>query len=98
MTIRSFYKDTHEPFLIFLHQSLTDYELALEKISEAVNSVESDSNGYISQSFLEGEVTEAFEKVGLEAKAFADDANEIINRVRDLVTNPEIVEYEVIDN
>gem|GEM_PF-2096518 len=96
--IRGFYKNTHEPFLIFLHQSLTDYELALEKISEAVNSVESDSNGYISQSFLEGEVTEAFEKVGLEAKAFADDANEIINRVSDLVTTPEIDESEVMDN
>src|SRR5690625_603981 len=96
--IRGFYKNTHEPFLIFLHQSLTDYELALEKISEAVNSVESDSNGYISQAFLEGEVTEAFEKVGLEAKAFADDANEILNNVSDLVTTTEIDESEVMDN
>jgi len=96
--IRRFYKNTHEPFLIFLHQSLTDYELALEKISEAVNSVESDSNGYISQFFLEGEVTEAFEKVGLEAKEFADDANEILNNVSDLVTTTEIDESEVMDN
>src|SRR5690625_1602377 len=98
MTIRSFYKDTHEPFLIFLHQSLTDYEQALERISEAVNSVESDSNGYISQAFLEGEVTEAFDKVGREAKEFADDANEIINRVSDLVSTPEIDESEVMNN
>src|SRR5690625_3526218 len=97
-SIRGFYKDTHEPFLIFLHQSLTDYEQALGKISEAVNSVESDSNGYISQAFLEGEVTEAFDKVGQEAKEFADDANEIINRVSDLVSTPEIDESEVMDN
>src|SRR5690625_763673 len=96
--IRGFYKNTHEPFLIFLHQSLTDYEQALGKISEAVNSVESDSNGYISQAFLEEEVTEAFEKVGLEAKAFADDANEILNNVSDLVTTTEIDESEVMDN
>src|SRR5690625_1581462 len=97
-SIRAFYKDTHEPFLIFLHQSLTDYEQALERISEAVNSVESDSNGYISQAFLEGEVTEAFDKVGRGAKEFADDANQIINRVSDLVSTPEIDESEVMDN
>src|SRR5690625_2517964 len=96
--IRGFYRDTHGPFLIFLHQSLTEYEQALERISEAVNSVESDSNGYISQAFLEGEVTEAFDKVGREAKEFADDANEIINRVSDLVSTPEIDESEVMDN
>src|SRR5690625_4086027 len=97
-SIRGFYKDTHEPFLIFLHQSLTDYEQALGKISEAVNSVESDSNGYISQSFLDVEVTEAIDKVGREAKEFADDANQIINRVSDLVTTPEIDESEVMNN
>jgi len=96
--IRDFYRDTHGHFLIFLHQSLTEYEQALERISEAVNSVESDSNGYISQAFLEGEVTEAFDKVGREAKEFADDANEIINRVSDLVSTPEIDESEVMDN
>ena len=33
-SIRGFYKNTHEPFLIFLHQSMTDYELALEKIRD----------------------------------------------------------------
>src|SRR5690625_3056235 len=98
MTIRSFYSVTLGHFLIFLHQSLTDYEQALGKISEAVNSVESDSNGYISQAFLEGEVTEAFDKVGREATEFADDANEIINRVSDLVSTPEIDESEVMDN
>ena len=98
MTIRSFYRDTHGHFLIFLHQSLTEYEQALERISEAVNTVESDSNGYISQSFLEEEVTEAFDKVGREAAEFADDANEIINRVSDLVSTPEIDESEVMDN
>src|SRR5690625_2696326 len=96
--IRGFYRDTHGPFLIFLHQSLTEYEQALGKISEAVNSVESDSNGYISQAFLEEEVTEAFDKVGREAKEFADDANEIINRVSDLVSTPEIDESEVMNN
>src|SRR5690625_2372262 len=98
MTIRSFYRDTHGHFLIFLHQSLTEYEQALERISEAVNSVESDSNGYISQAFLEGEVRESFDKVGREATEFADDANEIINRVSDLVSTPEIDESEVMDD
>ena len=63
-----------------------------------MNTVESDSNGYISQSFLEEEVTEPFDKVGREAKEFADDANEIINRVSDLVSTPEIDESEVMDN
>lgn len=32
--IRAFYQDTYEPFLIFLHQSLTDYENLLKEMKE----------------------------------------------------------------
>ena len=51
--IRAFYQDTHEPFLIFLHQSLTDHENLLKNMKEAINSFESNDGGYINQKYSE---------------------------------------------
>src|SRR5690625_7610290 len=42
--IRSFYETVHEPFLIFLYESLISYAKVLQKIKNDVNSYESDEN------------------------------------------------------
>lgn len=66
--IRGFYQDMYEPFLIFLKQSLKDYKQALTEIREKVIAFESnEETGYISQAFLENDVTEGFNQVGEEA-------------------------------
>lgn len=41
-SIRSFYEYVHQPFLIFLHQSLTDYSNVLKKINSSVRDYEQD--------------------------------------------------------
>lgn len=96
--IRGFYKDTHEPFLIHLHQSLTNYKQALKATSEAIHSFESDSEGYVSQEFLLNDVKEGYDQAGKTAKALTDEANQIINSVQDIVSIKEIDETEMMDS
>src|SRR5690625_852603 len=61
--IRAFYDECHRPFLIFLYQSLVDYEEKLTQMKAAVDSFESHSDGYISQAFLENDVEEGRDEV-----------------------------------
>ncbi|HZW67481.1 MAG TPA: LXG domain-containing protein [Pseudogracilibacillus sp.] len=96
--IRNFFKDYHETFLIFLHQSLIDYESALNAISDAIEAFESDSNGYVSRIFLEGQVTAGFNRTGRQAKKFANDTNDIIDDISDLVSISAINESEVMNH
>lgn len=98
LAIRAFYKDTHEPFLIFLHQSLTDYENLLKEMKEAIESYESHDSGYISQAYIENEVIEGFDKVETKVIELTSDANSIIEKVDDLVSISEINESQVIED
>ena len=95
--IRAFYQDTHELFLIFLHQSLTDHENLLKNMKEAIDTFESNEDGYISQKYLESEVVEGFDKVEAQVTELTDDANSIIEGVSDLVTISEIDESAMIN-
>src|SRR5690625_6691185 len=61
--IRAFYDECHLPFLTFLYNSLVNYEEKLREMKLAVDSFESDPNGYISQEFLENDVEEGLDKV-----------------------------------
>src|SRR5690625_4424612 len=89
----------YEPFLVFLQKSLKDYEKALTEIKEKVTAFESnDENGYISQAFLENDVTEGFNQVGEEAQTFVNDANGILDDVSHLVTPPKIDESVLMDH
>lgn len=96
--IRHFYKDMHEPFLIFLHQSFTDLSFALQDVSKRITSFEPAPGGYVSQRFLEREVTEGFERVGREAVNLTNDAQAILDQVRDLVSIRSLDGSEVMDS
>lgn len=51
--IRSFYDEGHQPILIQLHQSFTDYENIITKIQDAILSFEFFQDGFISENFLD---------------------------------------------
>lgn len=95
--IRHFYQDTHEPFLIFFQQSLSDYQAALEKISEAVFSYESNPSGYVRQDYLESDVPQGLQRAGDEAQQLTAEAQAIINSISDLVSIPAFDESGVMD-
>ncbi|WP_191126242.1 T7SS effector LXG polymorphic toxin [Cerasibacillus terrae] len=96
--IRSFYNDFHQPFLIFLHQSLTDYQHTLTELKEAVETFEPNANGYVSQEFLENDVKSGLDDVKTTAIDFTSEANSIIGSVQDIVSIEKIDESEVVDN
>ncbi|TXL66723.1 hypothetical protein FHP05_04890 [Cerasibacillus terrae] len=96
--IRAFYDDCHQPFLIFLHQSLIDYQNTLTELKEAVETFEPDENGYVSQEFLENDVKNGLDEVKTTAIDLTSEANSIIGSVQDIVSIEKIDESEVVDN
>lgn len=96
--IRAFYQDTHELFLIFLHQSLTDYENLLNEMKDAISTYEPNESGYVSQAYIENDVVEGFDKVKTQVTELTNDANSIIDNINDLVAIPEFDESTVMDD
>jgi len=96
--LRAFFKDTHEPFIVLLHQSLTNYGNILREMNEAIDTFESNESGYISQEFIESEVIEGFDKVETKVIELTDDANSILEEVNELVTTDKIDESSVVED
>src|SRR5690625_504678 len=63
----------------------------------AVNSFESDPNGFISQEFLENDVEEGLDEVEKTTIELTDDANSIIESVQDIVNVEKIDETGVVE-
>ena len=76
--IRAFYNECHQPFLIFLYQSLVDYQSVLTGMKDAVDSFESNKSGFVSQAFLESDVEDGLDKVEKKTIELTDDANSIL--------------------
>lgn len=47
IAIRSFFNEVHQPFLIFLYQSMVDFQGVLVRMQDTIKSFEPDSNGFI---------------------------------------------------
>lgn len=95
--IRSFFNEVHQPFLLFLYQSLQEYKNVLSKMQDSVDAFEPNPSGLIRQDFLENEVTDGFEKVKNRTVELTDDANSIISSVQDLVWVNRIDDTEVLE-
>ena len=96
--IRYFFHEVHQPFLIFLYQSLQDYKTVLKKMQNSVETFEPNPSGLIRQDFLENEVTNGFDKAKDRAMALTDDANSIIGSVQDLVAVDRIDDTAVLES
>ncbi|MDQ0213945.1 putative ribonuclease toxin of YeeF-YezG toxin-antitoxin module [Oikeobacillus pervagus] len=96
--IRHFYNECHQPFLIFLAQSLVDYQMALEKLKEAVNTFEPNHSGLIRETFLEQNVEDGLCHLKEKTEELTDEANRIIQSVEDIVSLQKIDDSEVMNN
>ncbi|WP_158591826.1 ribonuclease YeeF family protein [Oceanobacillus halophilus] len=96
--IRAFYLECHQPFLIFLYQSLVNYQNILSGMKEAIHSYESDSSGFVSQEFIQSNVTEGLRRIENKTLELTGEANSIIASVQDLVSVRQVNESEVIGN
>src|SRR5699024_10793035 len=76
---------------------MVDYKNTLTEMKDATESFESHPSGFVSQEFLEQDVTDGFDKVKNVTTELTDEANSIIERVQDLVSVKKIDPSEVMD-
>src|SRR5699024_1307276 len=76
---------------------MVDYKNTLTKMKDATESFESHPSGFVSQEFLEQDVTDGFDKVKNVTTELTDEANSILERVQDLVSVKKIDPSEVMD-
>ncbi|MEC1440527.1 T7SS effector LXG polymorphic toxin [Bacillus sonorensis] len=88
--IRAFYKECHTPFLQFYDTFIEEYSSALKKMKSALNSLEPNHNGFISQSFLEHELEQGLNAADRTTKNLVSKANATIAKVSHIVDLPEL--------
>ncbi|MYL40640.1 ribonuclease YeeF family protein [Virgibacillus salexigens] len=96
--MRTFYNECHQPFLIFLYQSLVDYQNTLVDMKQAIGTYESNTNGFIDQGFLENEVDPSLDIVKTKTIELTNEANHILGSVQDIVAIPKIDESRVVED
>ncbi|KZZ84135.1 T7SS effector LXG polymorphic toxin [Bacillus sp. SJS] len=95
--IRSFYQESHIPFIVYYGRVLTEYRRNLKSMSDAIQAVEPESNGYIIENFLEKDVTEGLNKVKDVTISLTDEVNAVIDQIKDIASINHIKDGELID-
>lgn len=84
--IRSFYQHVHQTFLIFLHQSLTDYTFILKEMRTSVSNFEGDNNGFIHEGFISEDVRSGIDRAEEMTYDLINIINEEMNSVSDIIS------------
>ncbi|MGG3628328.1 LXG domain-containing protein [Bacillus licheniformis] len=88
--IRAFYKECHTPFLQFYDTFIEEYSSVLKKMKSALNSLEPNHNGFISQTFLEHELEQGVNAADRTTKHLVSKANATISKVSHIVDLPDL--------
>ncbi|MCZ0068991.1 LXG domain-containing protein [Bacillus sonorensis] len=88
--IRAFYEECHTPFLRFYESFIEEYQSTLKKIKNALNSLEPNHNGYISQAFLDHDLEQGLNAADRTTKNLVSKANATIAKVSHIVDLPDL--------
>ncbi|MED4936140.1 LXG domain-containing protein [Heyndrickxia coagulans] len=88
--IRGYFRDFHQPFLIYLQSFLSGYNGQLNEILKDLSALEPDPNGYIQEAFIQDSVIPALKKLENTIGHLLEDANTAIQEVSDLVALPKL--------
>ncbi|MCY8023516.1 ribonuclease YeeF family protein, partial [Bacillus licheniformis] len=88
--IRAFYEECHTPFLQFYNTFIEEYSSTLKKMKSALNSLEPNHNGFISQSFLEHELENGLNAADRTTKHLVSKTNATIAKVSHIVDLPDL--------
>ncbi|MED1633474.1 T7SS effector LXG polymorphic toxin [Bacillus licheniformis] len=88
--IRAFYEECHTPFLQFYDTFIEEYSSTLKKMKSALNSLEPNHNGFISQSFLEHELENGLNAADRTTKHLVSKTNATITKVSHIVDLPDL--------
>lgn len=95
--IRSFYNDAHLPFLHFFLTFKEEFDRKLKQMGDSLTALESNPNGFIRESFLEGEVEEGLTEISQVTSHLTEESNAIMNQVADIVALPHLDDSGVQD-
>ncbi|WP_248510132.1 T7SS effector LXG polymorphic toxin [Sporosarcina sp. NCCP-2222] len=95
--IRSFYDEVHLPFIQLFHMMQSDFVNVLERMTAALTTLEPHPSGWIQESFLEGEVEQGLDEIARITASLTDEANQIMNKVADIVALPHLDDSNVQD-
>ncbi|TQR21293.1 ribonuclease YeeF family protein [Psychrobacillus vulpis] len=93
--IRSFYNDCHLPFLQFFTTFKNYFNTTLTQMDSSLDALEPDPNGFIRQSFLEGEVEDGLREISQVTSNLTAESNAIMNQVSDIVALPHLDDSDV---
>ncbi|MED1126564.1 T7SS effector LXG polymorphic toxin [Bacillus paralicheniformis] len=88
--IRAFYEECHTPFLQFYDTFIEEYSSTLKKMKSALNSLEPNHNGFISQTFLEHELEQGLNTADRTTKHLVSKTNATIAKVSHIVDLPDL--------
>ncbi|MFO6497606.1 T7SS effector LXG polymorphic toxin [Bacillus sp. z60-11] len=88
--IRSFYEECHTPFLRFYESFIEEYQSALKKMKNDLESLEPNHNGFISQAFLEHELEQGLNAADRTTKHLVSKANATMAKVNHIVDLPDL--------
>ncbi|MDE1360597.1 T7SS effector LXG polymorphic toxin [Bacillus paralicheniformis] len=88
--IRAFYEECHTPFLQFYDTFIGEYSSTLKKMKSALNSLEPNHNGFISQNFLEHELEQGVNAADRTTKHLVSKTNATIAKVSHIVDLPDL--------
>ena len=95
--IRAFYQDCHLPLLQFFTTLQSNYHSTLTQIKSALSALEPNGNGYIRESFLQGEVEQGLSKISQVTTNLTDESNALMDQVADIVSLPHLDDSGVQD-
>ncbi|MCM3061686.1 T7SS effector LXG polymorphic toxin [Bacillus altitudinis] len=90
--IRSFYTECHIPFLQFFQVVIEEYSSALKQTKQALHTLESNQQGFISQAFIEHELDSGLKKAERAISDIVSDVSQAIGRVSHIVHLPHVDE------
>ncbi|MEH7500214.1 ribonuclease YeeF family protein, partial [Cytobacillus firmus] len=92
--IQAFFQECHSPFLLFFEGFLADYQNTLKVIASSLQMLEPASNGFIRQSFLDGEAAQGLVKTESITNSLTDETNAVMQKVSDIVSLPHLQDGE----
>ncbi|MDF2035578.1 LXG domain-containing protein [Cytobacillus oceanisediminis] len=92
--IQAFFRECHSPFLLFFEGFLADYQNTLKRIASSLQMLEPASNGFIRQSFLDGEAAHGLVKTESITTSLTEETNAVIQKVSDIVSLPHLQDGE----
>lgn len=92
--IQAFFRECHSPFLLFFEGFLADYQNTLKGIVSSLQMLEPASNGFIRQSFLDGEAAQGLVKTESITTSLTEETNAVMQKVSDIVSLPHLQDGE----